>query len=106
LLPGSLAGLAALRGRTKLLTASIPVIGDEQLFTVQTFTATRFGLHQIGAASNRSSASRQQAGRKSEAEEDGERREEEILSVNGEEDGTGRRPQFQIARFTPYSDRR
>jgi hypothetical protein len=26
--------------------------------------------------------------------------------VNGEEDGTGRRPHFQTARITPFSDRR
>ena len=26
--------------------------------------------------------------------------------MNGEEDGTGRRPHFQTARITPFSDRR
>jgi hypothetical protein len=38
--------------------------------------------------------------------ENGKRREEEVLSVNAEEDGTGRRPHFQTARITPFSDRR
>ena len=35
-----------------------------------------------------------------------QRREEEILKANREEDGRGRRPQFQTASFTPFSDRR
>jgi hypothetical protein len=39
-------------------------------------------------------------------EENGKRSEEEVLSVNGEEDETGRRPHFQTARITPFSDRR
>jgi hypothetical protein len=34
------------------------------------------------------------------------RREEEALSGKWEEDGTGRRPHFQTARITPFSDRR
>jgi hypothetical protein len=39
-------------------------------------------------------------------EENGKRREEEVLSVNGEEDETGRRPHFQTARVIPFSNRR
>jgi hypothetical protein len=39
-------------------------------------------------------------------EENEKRREEEILGVNREEDGPGRRPHFQTARITPFSDRR
>jgi hypothetical protein len=49
---------------------------------------------------------RPQAGRKSIGEEDGKRREEEILVEFGEEDGAGRKQQFQTAIFTPFSDRR
>jgi hypothetical protein len=47
-----------------------------------------------------------QARRRSAGQENGKRREEEVLSVNGEEDGTGRRPHFQTAKITPFSDRR
>jgi hypothetical protein len=54
----------------------------------------------------KSPAERAQAARKSGRNEDGKRREEEILVEPREEDGPGRRQQFQIGRFTPYSDRR
>jgi hypothetical protein len=53
----------------------------------------------------KSAPKRPQAGRKSTAEEDGKRREEEVLVEGGEEDGTGRRKQFQIGVFTPFSAR-
>jgi hypothetical protein len=48
---------------------------------------------------------RPQAGRKSPSEEDGKRREEEIWTEGGEEDGAGRRQQFQTGVFTPFSAR-
>jgi hypothetical protein len=48
---------------------------------------------------------RPQAGRKSIGEKDGKRREEEILAELGEEDGAGRKQQFQTGIFTPFSDR-
>jgi hypothetical protein len=49
---------------------------------------------------------RPQAGTKSTAEEDGKRREEDLLVEPGEEDGAGRRQQFQTGVFTSFSDRR
>jgi hypothetical protein len=73
---------------------------------MQTLTTARFGLHQIEAASLKSLNRGLQARKLPPWEEDGKRREEEILSVNGEQDGTRRRPHFQTARFTPFSDRR
>ncbi len=39
-------------------------------------------------------------------EEDGKRREEEIWTERGEENGTGRKQQFQTGVFTPFSARR
>jgi hypothetical protein len=48
---------------------------------------------------------RPQAGRKSIGEEDGKRREEEIWTERGKEDGAGRRQQFQTGVFTPFSAR-
>jgi hypothetical protein len=39
-------------------------------------------------------------------EENGKKKRRRALSVNGEEDGTGRRPHFQTARITPFSERR
>jgi len=106
LLPVALAGLAALRSRTILLACSIPVIGHKQLLTMQTFTAVSFGLHEIEAASVKTPAGGRQARRSAGRKENGKRREEEFLSVNLEEDGTGRKPHFQTARITPFSDRR
>jgi hypothetical protein len=106
LLPGALAGLLTLRNRTILLASSIPVIGHKQHLAMQTLATARFGLHQVEAASVKSPARRPQVRRRSAQEENGKRREEEVLSVNGEEDGTGRRPHFQTARITPFSDRR
>jgi hypothetical protein len=103
LLSDSLAGPLALRFRAKLLVSSVAVIGDKQLVTVQALAAMRFGLHQIKAASLKGTALGLQAGRKVAAEEDGKRREEDDLELNGEEDGTGRRPHFQAARFTAFS---
>ena len=50
LLPGSLADPLALRNRTILLAASIPVIGHKQHLTMQTLATARFGLHQVEAA--------------------------------------------------------
>jgi hypothetical protein len=46
---------------------------------------------------------RPQAGRKSPGEENGKRREEEIWTERGEEDGAVRKQQFQIGVFTPFS---
>jgi hypothetical protein len=46
-----------------------------------------------------------QAGTKSTGEEDGKRREEEIWTERVEEDGAGRRQQFQIGVFTAFSAR-
>src|ERR1035441_9129648 len=103
LLPGPFAGLPTLWGSTISLAFPIPIIGHKQLFTVQTFTATCFGLHQIEAASIRTSGPLRQAGRKSTAEENGKRREENILRAKGKENGTGRRLQFQTAKITPFS---
>jgi hypothetical protein len=51
----------------------------------------------------RSPATPLQAGRKPGWEQDAERREEEILSEPGEEDGPGRRQQSQTGGFTAYS---
>jgi hypothetical protein len=48
---------------------------------------------------------RPQAGRKSPSEEAGKRREEDLLMERGEEDGAGRRQQFQTGVFTPFSAR-
>jgi hypothetical protein len=73
---------------------------------MQTLTTARFGLHQIEAAPLRSPKRAPQAPNRRLQQEDGKRREEEILSVNREEDKTGRRPHFQTAGFTPFSDRR
>jgi hypothetical protein len=70
---------------------------------VQTFTATRFRLHLVETASIKMSKSQRQAGRKSAAEENGKRREENILRAKREENGTGRRQQFQTAIITPFS---
>jgi hypothetical protein len=44
--------------------------------------------------------------RKSTSEEDGKRREEEILVERGEENGRLRKQHFQTGVFTPFSDRR
>jgi hypothetical protein len=52
----------------------------------------------------RSPAKLPQAGRNTAQEQDAERREEEILSELGEEDGPGRSQQNQSGGFTPYSD--
>jgi hypothetical protein len=49
---------------------------------------------------------RPQAGRKSTGEEDGKRREEEILVEGEEENGNLRKQHFQIGVFTTFSDRR
>jgi hypothetical protein len=46
---------------------------------------------------------RPQAGRKSTCEENGKKREEEIWIEGGEEDGAGRRQQFQIGVFAAFS---
>jgi hypothetical protein len=51
----------------------------------------------------KSPSNRPQAGRKSTAQEDGKRREEETSVEGEEEDGAGRRQQFQIGVFTPFS---
>jgi hypothetical protein len=53
----------------------------------------------------KSPAERPQVGRKSTGEEDGKIREEEVWTERGEEDGAGRRQQFQIGVFTPFSAR-
>jgi hypothetical protein len=103
LLPDPFASLPALRGRTIPLAFPIPIIGHKQLLTVQTFTATRFRLHLVETASIKMSKSQRQAGRKSAAEENGKRREENILRAKREENGTGRRQQFQTAIITPFS---
>src|SRR5438445_10229300 len=79
LLPGSLASLLALRGRTILLAASIPVIGHKQHLTMQTLATAHFEFHQVETASVKSPARRAQARRRSAWEENGKRREEEVL---------------------------
>jgi len=56
LLPGPLASMLALRSRTILLASSIPVIGHKQHLAMQTLVTTRFGLHQVEAASVKSPA--------------------------------------------------
>jgi hypothetical protein len=48
---------------------------------------------------------RPQAGRKSPAEEDGKRRKEDLLVERWEEEGAGRKQQFQTGVFTPFSAR-
>jgi hypothetical protein len=73
---------------------------------VQAFATACLGLHQFEAACNKTSASARQEGRKRPAEEDGSKKRRRVVSVNLEEDGTGRKPHFQTARFTPFSDRR
>jgi len=47
-----------------------------------------------------------QAGRKSAAQEDGKRREEEIFRVKWEEDGPDEEDDFQTDRITRFSGRR
>jgi hypothetical protein len=55
---------------------------------------------------NKSSAAGRQAGRKSTGEEDGKKKRTRNFAELGEEDGAGRKQQFQTGEFTPYSDRR
>jgi hypothetical protein len=99
----SLAGPLALHSRAILLAFSIPVIGHKQLLTVPALATMRLGLHQIKAASPKTSVPRRQAGIKLTPEEDGKTREEELLRSKGEEKGAGRRPHFQTARITAFS---
>jgi hypothetical protein len=80
LLADSLAGPLALRRRANLLVSSVAIIRDKQLPAVQALATIRFGLNQIKTASLKGSAFRLQAGRKSTAEENGKRREEEIFN--------------------------
>jgi hypothetical protein len=70
-LAGPFAGLPALRSRAILLAGSIAVIRIEQPFTVEALAVACFGLHPMEALSGKDSMPPGQAGRKSNAEENG-----------------------------------
>jgi hypothetical protein len=94
------------RAGTILLPPTIAVVGNKQLLTMQAFAADGFRLHGVENPPHKRPAASLQTGRKSTGEEDGKRREQYDFDELGEEDGTGRRQQFQTGEFTPYSDRR
>jgi len=102
LLPESLTA----RTGTIFLPPAIAIVGNKQLLTMQAFAADGFGLHRVENPPHKSPAASLQTGRKSAGEEDRKRREQNDFDEVGEEDGTGRRQQFQTGEFTPDSDRR
>jgi hypothetical protein len=73
---------------------------------MQTLTATGFGLHQVEAACVSRPAERLQARKKIAPGRKRKNKRRRDLTVKREEDGPGRRPHFQTARITPFSDRR
>src|ERR1017187_1722790 len=74
-LPGALAGQLTCRGGAILLATPIPVIGHKQHPTMQAFTTTRFGLHEVQTSSLKTQAGERQARSKSVREENAKRRE-------------------------------
>jgi hypothetical protein len=79
---------------------------EQRLVAVQTFTANEGCFHRVEKPSLKRPTGRPQIGRKCGGDENGKRREEEILVERGEEDGSLKKQHFQIGVFTPFSDRR